>query len=70
MARDPVYVQVRLRSTSGQVLTCWLDKSHKFKEGSIISLRGETERYEVVRKYHTKRPKSQLNKDWRVGGLV
>ena len=68
--KNPEYVQVQLRSLStGRVQTCWVDKIHKFKEGSIVSLKGETEQHEVVQKYRTKKRKSELNTDWKVGGL-
>ena len=68
--KDSEYVQVKLLSTkTGLITTCWLDKPSKFEEGSIISLKGDTERYEVIRKYHTKMKKSELHTDWKVGGL-
>ncbi len=69
--QNPEFVQVKLRSlSSGKVQTCWVDKIHKFKVGSVVSLRGKTERLEVIRKYNTKKRKSELNQVWKVGGLT
>jgi len=68
--KNPEFVQVKLRSMStGKVQTCWVDKIHKFKEGSVVSLRGKTEPHEVIRKYNTRKRKSELNPTWKVGGL-
>ena len=68
--KNPDYEQVKQRSRStGKVQTCWVDKIHKFKVGSVVSLRGKTERHEVIRKYNTRKRKSELNPTWKVGGL-
>ena len=68
---EETYIQTKLRSLSSNSVTfCWVNKHHKFKEGSIISFRGSPERYEVVRKYKQPYPKSQLHQDWKVGGLT
>lgn len=69
--KDPEYVQVVLASLeTGKQQTCWLSRPNTFKMGTVISLKGETEQHEVLRKFRTKIRKSQLNTDWKVGGLA
>ncbi len=64
------YVQCDLQSEeTGAFTTMWLDRPGDFRVGSIISLRGETEKWKVLRKGTDRRPKDSLNTDWAVGGL-
>lgn len=48
---------------------CWLDQPDTFKEGSIISLKGETTLWRVLSISKTRKSKEYLMQDWVVGGL-
>ena len=60
--------QVILRNKNTKQIL-WLDRTKEFKEGSVISLKGETERWIVEKIYSIEKPKSTLNTRWHVGGL-
>lgn len=67
---EDMYVQTKLRSTeNGDYMFCYINQPHRFVEGSVISLKGSDERWEVVRKYNHPYHKSELRQDWKVGGL-
>jgi hypothetical protein len=65
------YVQCDLVSLDrpGTRTTMWLNRPGDFRVGSVVSLRGETEKWKVLRKGADRRPKESLNKEWAVGGL-
>jgi hypothetical protein len=70
MSKKSDYVQCDLKSLlTGNKTTMWLDRSEEFKVGSIISLKGESERWHVLRKGTERKQKGMLNTDWAVGGL-
>lgn len=74
MAKEAEYVQVYLRSClTGAYHTCWVDKPSRFRVGSFITLKGDGlpgGAHRVISKYPTRVKKSELQTDWKVGGLV
>jgi len=64
------YVQCFLKGVDTELLTTmWLNKPDSFKKHSVISLKGETERWMVLRKGNMRLSKDELHTDWNVGGL-
>ena len=47
----------------------WVDRESEIKKGSIVSLKGESEKWKIVDIYHPQINKKEINRDWKVGGL-
>lgn len=52
-----------------EVFICWLEVDKRVKEGSIVSLKGETKRWKVEKQFEELRTKFPPRQDWKVGGL-
>lgn len=63
--------QFDLEDTKGARLTCWLRDDPRLKVGTIVTLR-ETlnRRWRIVNRYSTVVEDADINRHWRVGGLV
>ena len=55
------------RKNENQIV--WVDKEDQIKKGSIISLKGETEKWRVEEIYLPSLDKQEINRNWHVGGL-
>ena len=60
--------QVKLqRKNQHQIV--WVDKEDQIKKGSIVSLKGETEKWEVEEIFPFQMDRNEINRSWHVGGL-
>lgn len=60
--------QVRLeRKNQHQVV--WVDKEDLIKKGSIITLKGEKDKWRVKEIYPFQMERNEINRTWHVGGL-
>lgn len=65
---DERYVQTKLRS--GQTFTTyWLPVDRRVKVGTVITLKGDDRRWQVIKQCEPRLDRRLLRTDWKVGGL-
>jgi hypothetical protein len=60
--------QVKLRRYDQEQIV-WVDRDDEIEVGSIISLKGEKEKWKVIEIYEPDLDKQEINRNWKVGGL-